>query len=168
MKSCVRYAPMIGSRPGELPAEDARALAAHLESCAHCRALAARTAATDGLVAEALLARANAKDFAPFVDEVLAQVSRRPLRAVRGTDRRSIAEALRVRWKLAVAAVAATAVVLATVTSFMYGDERVEEPEQRLATLEVELSGEGSIVLQTTDGPVVLLAPDDDDGRQGS
>lgn len=163
MRSCVRYAPMIGSRPGELPGEDARALAAHLETCSDCRALAAHLAATDGLVAEALLARANARDFAPFVDQVMARVARRPLGRVRGTHRRSVLELLRERWKFAISA-AAAAVVLAAVSSFMYGGERVEEPEQRLATLEVELSGEGSIVLQTSDGPVVLLAPADDQG----
>lgn len=162
MRSCVRYAPMIGSRPGELPAEDARALAAHLETCAACRALSARVAATDGLVAEALLARANARDFAPFVDEVMARIGpRSPGRA----DARSLLAGLRERWRVALAA-AAAALVLAAVGRFMYGGGAVEEPEQRLASLEVELSGEGSIVLQTSDGPVVLLAPDDDD--QGS
>jgi len=164
MKPCVRIAPMIGSRPGELPAEDARALAAHLETCADCRALAASFEVTDGLVAEALLARANARDFAPFVDEVMARVGHRSPRAAARTDRRSLLDALRERWRIAVPALAA-AVVLAAVGTFMYGGEHVvAEPEQRLASLEVELSGEGSIVLQTSDGPVVLLAPDDDTG----
>lgn len=162
MRSCVRIAPMIGSRPGELPAEDERALAAHLETCAACRALAASFEVTDGLVAEALLARANTRDFAPFVDEVMARVGHRPQRPAVHRDRRSLLDVLRERWRIAVPTLAA-AVVLAAIGSFMYGGEHVAEPEQRLASLEVELSGEG-VVLQTSDGPVVLLAPDDDAG----
>lgn len=164
MKSCVRFAPMIGSRPGELPDEDVRALASHLETCSSCRALAASFAATDGLVAEALLSRANERDFAPFVDEVMAKVSRRPFGRAQPAHGRSVLGVLQQRWKVMVAA-AAAAVVLAAAASFMYGGKHVvaEEPE-RLASLEIELSGEGSIVLQTSDGPVVLLAPDDDTG----
>jgi anti-sigma factor RsiW len=162
MKPCVRFAPMIGSRPGELPAEDARALAAHLETCPDCRALSASLAATDGLLAEALLARANARDFAPFVDQVMARVgpslAARPRRA---SARPSVLATLREHWRYAVAA-GGLAAVLAGVFAFRYVHGQVEEPE-RIASLQIELQG-GSTVLQTSDGPVVLLAPDDDTG----
>jgi hypothetical protein len=160
MNACVHIAPMIGSRPGELSAEENRALASHLETCPACRALASSFAATEGLLAEGLLARANARDFGRFVDEVMAKVSPRPA-IVRGFRGRAVLATLRERWKLA-AVGAAAAVVLAAVSSFMYGGGRVEEPE-RLASMEIELSG-GSTVLQTPDGPVVLLALDDGQG----
>ena len=160
MKPCVRYVPMIGSRPGELPAEDAHALAAHLETCPDCRALSASLAATDGLVAEALLARANSRDFAPFVDGVMARVGRSG--AVRRAPARpSVLAVFRERWKYAVAA-GSLAAVLAGFFAFRYVHGQVEEPE-RIASLQIELQG-GSTVLQTSDGPVVLLAPDDDTG----
>ena len=74
MKDCVRYAPMLGAREGELSREEQSALDAHLQACPGCRALAADLAALDGLVGESLMARANARDFAPFVDGVMARV----------------------------------------------------------------------------------------------
>ncbi len=163
MTSCVRIAPMIGSRPGELPAEDARALAAHLETCASCRALSASFAVTDGLVAEALLARANARDFAPFVDQVMARVGHRSPRASQRTDRRSLLDSLRERWRIAVPALVAAA-VLAAVGSFMYRGEHVVTEPERLLSMEIELSGSGSTVIQTPDGPIVLIALEDDKG----
>jgi hypothetical protein len=63
---------------------------------------------------------------------------------------------LRGHWTLFSAAAVA---VVAAVSLFMYVEREDSEPEQ-LATLELELQG-GSTVLQTSDGPVVLLEPDD-------
>ncbi len=77
MKDCVRFAPMLGAREGELTQDEQRALDAHLEGCADCRATAAELAALDGLVGESLMARANSRDFAPFVDQVMARVGAR-------------------------------------------------------------------------------------------
>ena len=74
MKDCVRFAPMFGARAGELTAGESKALELHLQDCRTCRATAADFAAMDGLVGEALQARANARDFAPFVDQVMARV----------------------------------------------------------------------------------------------
>ncbi len=155
IRDCVRYAPMIGSRPGELTDLEAHALSSHLEGCPTCRALAAELEATDGLVAEALMARANARDFAPFVDEVMARVGR-------GTPARvSLLGRLRQRWKpLAISA--AALLVLAAGSALIYREATFEEPE-RVAAVQMELQG-GSTVLQTTDGPVVLFEPDDDTG----
>jgi anti-sigma factor RsiW len=168
MKGCVRVAPMIGAREGELPREEAGALAAHLDSCPACRARAADLLATHGLLAEALLARANARDFGPFVDRVMARIGTagegagvRPSRAPGFAGlRASLFGALRAHW-LAASAASALA-ILAAVASFMYVHRDVDQPEQ-LASLEISLEG-GSTVLQTSDGPVVLLEPDDDSG----
>ena len=41
MKDCLRFAPMIGAREGELSAEEGTALEAHLATCPACRAMAA-------------------------------------------------------------------------------------------------------------------------------
>ncbi len=166
MKACLRFAPMIGSREGELSAEDSRALAAHLGECPTCSAMAADVAATEGLLCEALLAKANARDFGPFVDQVMARVENVPMAGRSSPAGRApkpvrawslIFGALRGHWKLFTAT--AVAVLVAAVSVFMYVERDVSEPEE-IAALEMDLQG-GSTVLQTSDGPVVLLEPDD-------
>ncbi len=147
MKECVRFAPMIGSRPGELAPEEARALEAHLATCAGCRARAADLAATEGLVSEALLAQANARDFAPFVDEVMARIGagapgRRGVLAWLERHRRAVAATL-------APALAALAVIVYLRLSSTGGSE--------IAMLEVSSEGEATTILETQDGPVVLL-----------
>ena len=157
MKSCIQFAPMIGAREGELTAPEARALAAHLETCTTCRALAADAAATEGLLAEALLSRAARRDFAPFVDEVMKRIEAPAARPVR------LLAALRRRWKLATAAALGMAIaLLAGASVFMYVHRSPPEPEQ-IAALEIDSEG-GNTVLQTSDGPVVLIEPDDGSG----
>ncbi len=156
MKDCVRYAPMLGAREGELTTDEQRALDAHLETCADCRAIAANLAALDGLVGESLMARANARDFAPFVDQVMARVSSEggaPARARRGL----------LGWLFAHprAAVASMVPVLAAVALVVYVRAGTSGSGE-MALLEIATEGEVTMVLQTKDGPVVLL----DDGEQ--
>ncbi len=150
MKDCVRFAPMIGSREGELPQEDARALAAHLATCDACRERAADLAATEGIVSEALLAAASARDFGPFVDEVMARVGagapeRRGLFAWLAGHRRALAAAI---------AVPALAALAAIVYVRLEGGRQ----HQEIALLEVSSEGDATTILQTSDGPVVLLS----------
>jgi len=146
MRDCVRFAPMIGAREGELDPGAARALEAHLVSCPGCRAFAADTAATDGLVGEALLARANARDFAPFVDQVMARAgagrARGGLLAWLSRHRRAAAATL-------VPALAALAFI---VYVRLEGGGRDE-----IALFELASEGDVTMVLQTADGPVVLF-----------
>lgn len=144
MRDCVRYAPMIGAREGELASAEAGALEAHLAACPGCRALAADAAATDGLVAEALLARANARDFAPFVDQVMARVGA-------GERRGVLAWLARHRRAAAATLAPALAALLFIVYVRLEGGGREE-----IALLEVASEGVTTI-LQTADGPVVLL-----------
>jgi anti-sigma factor RsiW len=145
MTDCLRYAPMIGSREGELGPDEARGLAAHLAACPACRARAAAFAATEGLVAEALLARAAGRDFAPFVDGVMERIAARrlsPLGRLRGwlgAHRRS-------------AGLAAAVPVLAAAALVVY--VRSDRPA---ALVELDAVGNVSIVLRTEDGPLVLL-----------
>jgi anti-sigma factor RsiW len=147
---CVHFAPLIGSRPGELPVEEERALQAHLAGCETCRAIAADFAAVDGLVAEGLSQEAAKRDFAPFVDQVMARVERKkPARARLlswlNHHRRAAAGVL-------VPALAALAVLVYV---------RSDGGSQESAFLELSSEGEVTTVLQTSDGPVVLLGDDD-------
>ncbi|HVO20302.1 MAG TPA: zf-HC2 domain-containing protein [Anaeromyxobacter sp.] len=163
MRTCVRFAPMIGSKECELPEDEARALAAHLGACPRCRAIARDLAATEGLLGNALMARANSRDFAPFVDQVMARVGARPRPAFEQVRRRpSLLAFLRGHGRLTAVAAAAVVGLLAAVSAFLYVHRSAERPEE-LAALEVDLEG-GNIVLQTSDGPVVLIEPDDETG----
>ena len=148
MKDCVRFAPMIGARPGELAPAEARALEAHLAACPTCRAFAHDVSAMDGLVGEALLARAATRDFAPFVDEVMARVGR-------GTVRPGLLGWLSHHRR---AAAAALAPVLAALAVIVYVELRGGPGE--IAMLELTSEGAVTTVLQTADGPVVLLGED--------
>ncbi len=144
MKDCVRFAPLIGSRESELTPGEAKALAAHLSACRACRAAAADLAATDGLVGESLMARANARDFAPFVDQVMARVGRAERPGVAGW----LARHRR-------AAAAGLVPVLAALAVIVY--VRLDGGRDAIALLELSSEGEVTTVLQTADGPVVLL-----------
>lgn len=149
---CIRYAPMIGAREGELSAEEARALAAHLDACDACAARALDLAATDGLVAEGLMARAAERDFAPFVDEVMARI------AHEAPARRGVLSWLRKHWRGTAAALTPAVAALAV---FLYVRWESSQPGE-MALLEFSSEGNVSTVIQTSDGPVVLL--DDDEG----
>lgn len=149
MNECVRHAPMIGSRKGELTEQEELSLALHLESCPSCQAYVRGTQATEGLVAEALLARAAQRDFAPFVDQVMARIgSRQPHRG-------GAIGWLHHHWKVTLAALAPA---LAAAAVFLY--VQYESPD-RLAMMELSTEGNVSTVLQTYDGPVVLLTPEE-------
>ncbi len=147
MKDCVRFAPMIGAREGELSAEDARALERHLASCAACSARAADLAATEGLVSEALLAAAAARDFGPFVDEVMARVG------AGAPERRGVLAWLRRHRRALLGALAPALAALAVIVYVRHEGSRPQE----IALLEVASEGDATTILQTTDGPIVLL-----------
>jgi anti-sigma factor RsiW len=147
---------MIGAREGELLPAEASALEAHLAACAACRAIAADVAATEGLLAEALLAKANARDFAPFVDEVMARVegpARAGRRAAAGSSARGLWSWLAGHRR---AAAAALAPILAAAALLVY--VRLDDGREQVAMLELYSEGEVTMVLQTADGPVVLLS----------
>jgi anti-sigma factor RsiW len=149
VKDCVRFAPMIGARDGELASAEARALEAHLAACPSCRAFARDVAALDGRVGEALLARAATRDFAPFVDEVMARVAR-------GGARPGLLGWLSHHRR---AAAATLAPVLAALAVIVYVG--LEGGPGEIALFELTSEGEVTTVLQTSDGPVVLLADED-------
>jgi anti-sigma factor RsiW len=158
---CVHFAPLIGSRPGELPAEEERALAAHVAGCETCRAIAADFAALDGLVDDGLMREAAKRDFAPFVDQVMARVAVTKREPEPTEAKPAWVGARFVAWvsrhRRATAGVLVP--VLAAVAVLVY--VRAGSGSQDATFLELNSEGEVATVLETSDGPVVLLADED-------
>lgn len=147
-RDCVRFAPMLGARPGELSAAEEAALHAHLAGCDACQGRLADAAATEGLLAQALLDEAARVDFAPLVDQVMARVERP--RGLRG--------ALRwVRRHKAVAAFTALAPTLAGLGLILYLSGAGRDSGPRAGDVEVISEERAAVVLTTAEGPVVLL-----------
>jgi anti-sigma factor RsiW len=155
MSDCTRIAPMLTARPGELGADEQAALERHLATCVHCRAQRAVFLATEGLLAEGLLAKAAERDFAPFTDAVMARVARRHSRPGRVFDWVSHH---RVR---AVLSAALPAFAAAALVVYLHGPTAdAVPPSHHLFELTSECGV--STVLKTEQGPVVLMNDDDD------
>lgn len=155
MNDCTRFAPMIGSREGELPPAEAEALAQHLLTCATCQALAADLAATEGMVSEALLRSANSRDFSTFADEVMAKAG------IREPGAAPARGGVLAWFRHHRAATAAGLVpLLAALAAIVYLRLEGGGPGP-VAMLEFTSEGEATTVLQTADGPVVLLNEDE-------
>ena len=170
MTACARFAPMIGARPGELPEEEVRAFAEHLASCDACQARAADDEALSGMLPEALLAEASRRDFSAFSDEVLARIpayrdeapGRGSLRAPAPEREGGWLAPVRawVRRHRVAAASSALAPALAALVAILYlGREPEPEP-----SVEVSAEGGGAMVLETSDGPMVLFGDADRGG----
>lgn len=153
MSECTRYAPMLTARPGELTAGDAAALERHVGGCDRCRAERAAFLATEGLLAEGLLAKAAERDFAPFTDAVMARVGRRHTRRGRVFD---WVTHHRLRAALSALAPAFAAVALVV---YLRGASPDGAQAPHLVVLTTE--GEATMVLRTEQGPVVLMTDGD-------
>ena len=156
MSTCLVFAPMIGARKGELNPLEAEALSEHVAACAACQARLADEEALLGLLPEALLAEANQRDFGTFSDEVLARIPAfapaRPGRLV------ALA-----RWARRHRVLAASALIptLAALSFLVYLGLGAPEPP---ALVEVVAEGRSATVLETSDGPVVLLGNEEHEG----
>ena len=154
--TCTRYRPWIGSREAERSAEERAELETHLAGCDGCRAWASGLAATEGLVSEALLAAASRRDFAPFVDQVMARIeAERPQPFLARLGR-----ALRLHPRLVVGS--ALAPLLAALALVLYVEYRPGGDLADARQLEVSAEGRATTILQSTDGPLVLLDDDDE------
>ena len=153
MNACVRYAPMIGARPGELTEAEASALGEHLATCDACQARLGDAEALSGALSRALLDEANRRDFSTFADGVMARLEpRRP--------RSTFASWVR-RHRVATA-VSALAPALAALALIMYlGRGAAPEP-----FVQVTAEGRAATLLETREGPIVLLG--DEDEPEGS
>jgi anti-sigma factor RsiW len=175
MNACVRYAPMIGARPGELSDEDARGLAEHLATCEACQARLADDAALAGMLPDALMAEANGRDFSTFSDGVLERIpvyrgeavaeSVRAERRARGASPESkraggwlapIAAWVR-HHRLAAAASALAPAVVAVALILYLGRQAAPEP-----SVDVSTEDGGAMVLETSEGPMVLFGDSGD------
>lgn len=157
MTECTTYQPMIGSRPGELSADEARALDAHVSGCPGCQRWAAELASTEWLVSEALLAAAAKRDFAPFVDGVMARVeARRPAPLLS-----RLATAMRLHPRLVVSGALAPLVAALALGLWLQAGGRNDVAD--VSQLEVSAEGGATTIIQSTDGPLVLIDDDDEE-----
>lgn len=169
MNPCTRFAPMLSAHPGELSDAEARDLADHLATCDACQARLADAAALSGMLGDALMAEANRRDFSTFSDEVLARIPEyrarfdsAPLRSAR-TDSSAGRFLDWVRHHRAVAAIGALAPALAALAIVVYVG-RSQSPGPDEIALQVTAEGQGTMVLETKDGPVVLLGDEEPAG----
>ena len=147
---------MIGSRDGELTPAEAAGLQAHLVGCAGCRGFQADLLATEGMLAQALERAAATRDFAPFVDGVMARVSRaRPPSLLS-----RLVQQLRLHPRLAFGG-ALLPLAAATLALFLRaGGGDLADAHAVL----LDSEGRATTIIQSSDGPVLLL-DDDDDGE---
>ena len=166
MNPCLRFAPMIGARPGELPDGDARALADHLAACPACMARAADADALAGLLSESLLAEANARDFSTFSDEVLAKIPsyREAAAGWRGSNRPTDGLWSWIRHHRLATALGTLAPALAALALVVYVDRGRGGPGPDDVLVQVTAEGGSATVLETSDGPVVLFGDDEPAG----
>ncbi len=163
---CLRWAPMIGARPGELTPEEEHGLAEHLAGCDGCVARLADETALSGMLSQALLDEANRRDFATFSDGVLARIPERAWGGAPGSASAGHGQGGFLGWfrrhrAAAVAAVLAPA--LAALAAVLYvGQDHHDVPEA--AYVEVTSEMGGATVLDTKDGPVVLLGEGEPEG----
>jgi anti-sigma factor RsiW len=149
MNACVRWAPMIGAREGELSDEEARGLAEHLATCDACQARLADDAALSGMLPEALLREANQRDFSRFSDEVLERI---PAYRERRGWLAPLGAWVRHHRVAAAASVLAPAMAAAALVVYLGVGGTAPEP-----TVDVSSETGGAMVLETKDGPVVLF-----------
>ena len=152
MRDCARYAPMLGARDGELDAPERAALEGHLAGCAACQARLADLSALQGMVGEALAREAARRDFAEFADQVMARVERRRAGLLRSFFRRH--RALAVGTALAPTLAAAALIVYLELRGGGAGEPGIEVVSERYAPM----------VIETDEGPLILLGDDDSEG----
>jgi anti-sigma factor RsiW len=157
MTECATYQPMIGSRPGELSAAEAGALEAHVAGCQACRRWAAELASTEWLVSEALQAAAARRDFAPFVDGVMARVeAARPVPLLARALR-----AMRLHPRLVIGGALAPLVAALALGLWLQAGGRNDLAAA--SQLEVSAEGGATTIVQSADGPLVLIDDDDEE-----
>ena len=158
---CAGAAPLLGSLPGELDPTEGALLGAHLATCEACRARLSDIEALSGLVQDGLRTEAARRDLSTFADGVMARI---PASAWRGAPAGPL-ERLRafLRRHRVLAAASAVAPALAALALYLYiGRTGGTGPSE----LSVEVTSEdlAATVLQTIDGPVILVG----EGSEGT
>jgi len=158
VKECALYAPMLGAHPGELSTDEEARLNAHLAFCDACQGRLADLSATEGMLAEALSRAAARRDFTDFADGVMARIPASAWRTgapEKAGGLRSL-KAFLGRHKV-LAVVSAVAPALAAAALFLFV-ERSGGPEPASPGVEVTSETLSPVVLDTSDGPVILMS----------
>jgi anti-sigma factor RsiW len=152
---CAGAAPLLGSLPGELDPTDEALLSAHLSTCESCRARLADQEALARVVEDGLLLEAARRDFTGFADGVMARI---PASAWRGVEPTGWLEQVRafLRRHRVLAATSALVPALAAVALYLYIGRTIGPGPSELA-VEVTSEDLAAVVLETSDGPVILV-----------
>jgi anti-sigma factor RsiW len=158
---CAGAAPLLGSRPGELDPTEEALLSAHLSTCESCRARRADQEAVARVLEDGLLLEAARRDFSGFADGVLARI---PASAWRGAEPEGAVARLRafLRRHRVLAAASALAPALAALALYLYIGRGAGPGPSELA-IEVTSEDLAAVVLETSDGPVILVGEASDD-----
>ena len=156
---CAGAAPLLGSRPGELEPTEEALLQAHLSTCEACRLRQEDLVALAGLVSDGLLGEAARRDFSGFAYGVMARI---PASAWKGSRASPLAR-LRdfFRHHRLLAAASALAPALAALALYLY-IERSSGPGPAELSVEVTAEDLPAVVLDTSDGPVILVGEGSD------
>ena len=154
MADCTTYRPLIGSREGELTPAESAELAGHVAGCEGCHRWAVSLAVTEGLISETLLAVAARRDFAPFAEQVMARIEHRRL-GLMARLRRTVTLHPWFTFGGTLAPIAAALLVALYV-------QRGAGQDRDTASLEVNSDG-ATIIIQSSDGPLVLIDDDDEE-----
>jgi anti-sigma factor RsiW len=152
---CAGATPLLGSRPGELDPTEEAALSAHLSTCESCRARQADLAALSQVVEDGLLVEAARRDFSGFADGVMARI---PASAWRGDAAPGPLGRLRdfVRRHRILATASALAPALAALALYLYIGRTTGTGPSGFG-VEVTSEDLAAVVLETSDGPVILV-----------
>jgi len=157
---CAGAAPLLGSLPGELDPTDEALLSAHLSTCESCRARLADQEALARVVEDGLLLEAARRDFSGFADGVMARI---PASAWRGAAPSGALRRLGdfFRRHRVLAAASALAPALAALALYLYIGRTAGPGPSELA-VEVTSEDLAAVVLETSDGPVILVGEGSD------
>ena len=158
--NCAEAGPLLGSLPGELDAALEAGLAAHLEACDACQARLADVEALSVLVREGLAAEAARRDLAPLADAVLARIPASAWRAPSGAAAPGGLRGFFRRHRI-LAAAGALAPALAALALYLYIGGASGPVEPGVVVTSDDLA---PVVLETSDGPVILVG----DGADGT
>ena len=151
---CAGAAPLLGSLPGELDPTEEALLRAHLSTCPSCQARQADLQALSGLLQEGLLVEAARRDLSGLADGVMARI---PASAWRGAPAGPLGRLLSfLRRHRILAAASALAPALAALALYLYIG-RTAGPGPAGLAVEVTSEDLAAIVLETSDGPVILV-----------
>ena len=153
--NCAGAAPLLGSRPGELDPTEEAVLLAHLSTCEACRERRADQEALARVVENGLLGEAARRDFSTFADGVMARI---PESAWQGVATPGLLGRLLelFRRHRVLATASALAPALAALALYLYIGRTTGTGPMEFS-VEVTSEDLAPMVLDTSDGPIILV-----------